>query len=715
MTNREQYLPTYDPSIPETEEVLNALRVGLPVERLSSRNKIYQRTLMIAKDDSGLLYTPSKKSGQQLMLFSDIHSVFLEDPYTKTYRKANLTPEQSTIVNIHSLRNVHWRFVFHDNTFCRAWLNAIAFILEREKVGRSESLDDHIQSLWKKADSNLDGVLSLKEIKKLLINVGVISVNDVSVQQLFDMFDTSCDGQLDFEEFRCLYLHLVDWPELRDIFMMYAVLNPEKGMYLNEFECFLKQQGDPVINAPKYFSNWGISAEDHLSYHVFTTFLLDVTCNSVLDPRSAMVTDDMDQPLTHYYINSSHNTYLVGNQFSSSSSVDMYRDALLSGCRCVEIDCRGGENGTTEVHHRNTLTSKISFEDVIKTINKYAFQCSDFPVVLSLDVRASPEVHRSIATTLRQVLGDRMVMADEVKRIAYTPNGMRGRFLVKWKMLNSNQCNIASEEGSFQGIPSESGEPLADAMLGSCVGMCSWKTTNYGKDAEIYNVQSYSESAISSLDKEECSMMQLQNLRMLSRVYPKGGRFFSSNYDPLVPWSLGCHMVALNFQTWDEHHRLNDGMFLKNGNCGYVLKPSFLTNPGEGERPTPYKLHVRVVGGAWIPRSGQRKAENIIDPYVTIKVKSFTGNCCCRTKTVWNNGLRPVWNESFNLSGACAELDMLSICVSDSNMASDEEICDSNIPVRLIRNGYRAVPMRLCANGHRLLKTTVLCYFQLDY
>ena len=56
--------------------------------------------------------------------------------------------------------------------------------------------------------------------------------------------------------------------------------------------------------------------------------------------------------------------FIAGHQFTGKSSIEMYRQTLLTGCRCIELDCWDGKGMDEEpiITHGFTMCTDILFK-----------------------------------------------------------------------------------------------------------------------------------------------------------------------------------------------------------------------------------------------------------------------------------------------------------------------------------------------------------------
>ncbi|UYV82929.1 PLCB2 [Cordylochernes scorpioides] len=110
-------------------------------------------------------------------------------------------------------------------------------------------------------------------------------------------------------------------------------------------------------------------------------------------------------------VNGLWSVHTKGHQLTGKSSVEIYRQCLLAGCRCVELDCWNGKNSDEEpiITHGYTVVTDILLKDVLEAIADSAFKTSAYPVVLSFENHCSPRQQVKIAQYCHKIFGDRLL------------------------------------------------------------------------------------------------------------------------------------------------------------------------------------------------------------------------------------------------------------------------------------------------------------------
>lgn len=623
------------------------------------------------------------------------------------------------------------------------WVRGLAKLRTRlDAMNQRERLDHWIHCYLHRADSNQDSKMSFKEIKSLLRMVNV-DMNDMYAYRLFKECDHSNNERLEGTEIEEFLRRLLKRPELEEIFHRYS--GEDRVLSAPELLEFLEDQGEDgatLARAQQLIQNYELNetAKQHelMTLDGFMMYLLSPD-GAALDPAHTCVFQDMDQPLAHYFISSSHNTYLTDSQIGGPSSTEAYVRAFAQGCRCVELDCWEGPGGEPVIYHGHTLTSKILFRDVIQAVRDHAFTLSPYPVILSLENHCGLEQQAAMAHHLRTILGDMLVtqaLDSPNPEELPSPEQLKGRVLVKGKKLpaaRSEDGRILSDREEEEEEEEEEGAEAAEQRrwakqicpeLSALVVYCCATRLRTLRPVPVppqpYQVSSLSERKAKKFIREAGNSFIRHNAHQLTRVYPLGLRMTSANYSPQEMWNSGCQLVALNFQTPGYEMDLNAGRFLINGQCGYVLKPACLRQPDtnfDPECPGPPKttLTIQVLTAQQLPKLNAEKPNSIVDPLVRVEIHGVSADCARKeTNYVLNNGFNPRWGQTLQFELRAPELVLVRFVVEDYDTTSPNDFVGQfTLPLNSLKQGYRHIHL-LSRDGASLSPATLFVHIRIQ-
>ncbi|XP_075060093.1 1-phosphatidylinositol 4,5-bisphosphate phosphodiesterase beta-4 isoform X6 [Mixophyes fleayi] len=272
-----------------------------------------------------------------------------------------------------------------------------------------------------------------------------------------------------------------------DIEELFKKTNGEKSDYLtvDQLVSFLNEhQRDPRLNEilfpffeakramqiiEMYEPDEEMKKKGHILSDGFCRYLMSDENAPVFLDRLELY-QEMDHPLAHYFISSSHNTYLTGRQFGGKSSVEMYRQVFLAGCRCVELDCWDGKGEDQEpiITHGKAMCTDILFKDVIIAIKETAFVTSQYPVILSFENHCSKYQQYKMSKYCEDIFGDLLLKQPiethplDPGRPLPSPNDLKRKILIKNKRLKAEV-----EKKQLEALKSmmEAGETVAPVSI----------------------------------------------------------------------------------------------------------------------------------------------------------------------------------------------------------------------------------------------------------
>uniref|UniRef100_A0AAQ4PR86 Phosphoinositide phospholipase C n=1 Tax=Gasterosteus aculeatus aculeatus TaxID=481459 RepID=A0AAQ4PR86_GASAC len=735
-------MPT-EKKISSASDCIAAMVDGSELKKVRSNSRVYHRYFLLDADMQSLRWEPTKKESEKAKI--DVKSIkeVRTGKNTDTFRTNGTydqISEDSAFSIIFGENYESLDLVANTADVANIWVTGLRYLISYGKhtLNMIESTQNNMRSSWlgelfDEAGGNNSRKISLCAAVQLVkkLNPGLKNVKiELKFKELHKAKDKAgCD--ITKEEFIEVFHDLCTRPEIYFLFVQFS--SNKEFLDTKDLMIFLEaEQGTAQVSEDtsleviqKHEPSKEGQLKGWLSLDGFTNYLMSPECQ-LFDPEQKTVCQDMNQPMSHYYINASHNTYLIEDQFRGPSDVTGYIRALKMGCRSVELDVWDGPDNEPVIYTGHTMTSQIVFRSVIDALNKYAFVASEFPLLLCLENHCSLQQQRVMFQHLKKILGDKIHVEPPKPEDCYLPSplALKGKILLKGKKL-STACTASEgevtdeDEGAemSQRMSIETAEPQTVAPkkfqlskdLSDLVTLC--KSVEFKDFPTSFQSQkqwelcSFNEVFATRCASDFPGDFVNYNKKYLARVYPSPMRIDSSNMNPQDFWKCGCQIVAMNYQTPGLMMDLNIGWFRQNGSCGYVLRPaimrehvSYFSANTKDSVPgvSPQLLHIKIISGQNFPKpKGSGAKGDVVDPYVYVEIHGIPADCGeQRTKTVNQNGENPLFDESFEFQINLPELAMVRFVVLDDDYIGDEFIGQYTIPFECLQPGFRHVPLQ---------------------
>jgi hypothetical protein len=199
------------------------------------------------------------------------------------------------------------------------------------------------------------------------------------------------------------------------------------------------------------------STSERISRSRFIAYITSDS-NDIMNPEMGeQGYEEMTHPLSHYWINTSHDTYLakLSDGFGApknrenivnarATDVQMYTSALLRGVRALELDTWDGvfEYEGPVVARRQPVSSNelpLLFSDVLRAVRSFLLSYPDsLPIILCIENHCSLENQDIMADYLEDILGESGMLYIPPENVAISgslpsPESMRGKVVIKCK------------------------------------------------------------------------------------------------------------------------------------------------------------------------------------------------------------------------------------------------------------------------------------------